>query len=69
MNSCMWSTVHLSIDEGDFKRNIPNLEVQRIQTFFETVQAQITNVRLGDHETCGLSGGLDRWSLEEVLLT
>ena len=44
MNSCMWATVHLSKDEDDFRRILQILEVHRIQTVFETVQAQIGKV-------------------------
>ena len=32
--------MHLSEDEDDFQRTIPDMEVQNIQTVFETVQAQ-----------------------------
>ena len=36
MNLCLWATVHVGKDEDDFKRIIPNKEVQNIQTVFET---------------------------------
>ena len=47
---CTWATVHLREDEYDFKRIIQILELQRIQTIFETVQAQISNFKLRDQE-------------------
>ena len=49
----MWATVHLSTDQDD-KRNIPNVEVQKIQTVSETVQVQISNLKLHDEEINGL---------------
>ena len=63
MNSCVWASVHLSKDEDVWKRIVENLEVQRIQTVFETVQAQISNVRLRDQEISWpiRASGLDRW--------
>ena len=54
MNSCMWATVHSSKDEDDVKRIIQNMEVQKIQTVFETVQARISNLRFRDQEICGV---------------
>ena len=45
MNSCMWAAAHLSKDEDDFKRIIQNMELQKIQTIFETVQAQVSKRR------------------------
>ena len=62
MNSCMWATVHSSKDEDDVKRIIQNMEVQKIQTVFETVQAQISDLRLRDQEICGLSEHVD-WTV------
>ena len=56
----MWVTVQLSKDEHQLRRNIPILEVQKIQRVFETVQAQIINLKLRDHEIYGLSGSVDR---------
>ena len=45
-NSCMWATVHLSKDEDDFKRVIQNMEAQKIQMIFGTVQAQMTTSQI-----------------------
>ena len=53
MNSCVWATVYLSKDENDFKRIIPNMEVQKTQTIVVTVQAQISNLQLRDQEIYG----------------
>ena len=55
MNSCMWATVQLSKDKDNLKRIFQNSDLQRIQTVFETVQAQISNPRLRDQEMYGLS--------------
>ena len=55
----VWATVHFSKDEDDFKRIVQILEVQKIQTFFESVQAQISNFRLRDQEIGGLSEQVD----------
>ena len=41
-------------NEDDFKRIIQNMEVQTNQTVFETVQPQISNLKLSDREICGL---------------
>ena len=54
MNSCVWATVYLSKDEEDLKRDIQNMEVRKIETFFETVQAQSSNLKNRDHEIHGL---------------
>ena len=59
LKSCMWATVHLRRDEDKFQRIIQNLEVQRIQTVFETVTVQISNLRLRDREIYGLSKNVD----------
>ena len=59
MNSCVWASVHLSKDEDVLKRISENLEVQRIQTVFETVQAQISILRLRDQLIYGLSEQVD----------
>ena len=40
MNSCMWAAVYLSKDDEDINCIVQNLEVQKIHTVFETVQAQ-----------------------------
>ena len=45
---CMCATVHLSAD--DVKRIDQNVEVPKVQTVFETVQAQSSNLRLRDQE-------------------
>ena len=55
----MCATVHLSEDEDDFKRIVHKMEVQKIQTVFETVQAQISNLKLRDQEIYGLSEQVD----------
>ena len=36
---------HGSTDEDDYKRIITNVEVQKIRTIFETVQAQVSNLK------------------------
>ena len=59
-NSCMWATVHLSKDEDDFKRAIQHVEVRKIETNFEMVQAQISN------HWARRTSGVDKWSLEKV---
>ena len=70
--SCMWATVHLSKDEGDFSRIIQKMEVHEIQTVFEAVQAQICNLELCDLEIFGLSEQVDwtdgHWRKNEVLI-
>ena len=55
----MSATVHLSNDEHDIRRIIQNLKVQKIQRVFETVQAQISSLKLRDHEIYGLSEQVD----------
>ena len=55
MNSCIWATAQLSKDEDDFKRMIPNVEVQKIPTIFETVQTQVRNLKFRDQDIHGLS--------------
>ena len=55
----MWTTVHSSKDEDKLRRLIRNLELQKIQTAFETVQAQISNLKLRDHEICGQFENVD----------
>ena len=55
----MWVKVRLSKDEDDFKRIIQNMVVQRIYIVFETVQAQIRNLRLRDQEIYGSSEQVD----------
>ena len=52
VKSCTWATVHHSRDEDKLQRIIQILEVQRIQSV-ETVQAQISNLRLRDREIDG----------------
>ena len=47
--------------EEDFKRAIQNMEVRKIATLFETVQAQISDLKYRDHEIYGLEEQLD-WS-------
>ena len=69
MHSCSWAAEHLNKDEGDFKRNIQNMEVPKIQTIFETVQVQISNFQPCDHEVYGLrTRGLDWWYLERLFV-
>ena len=46
--------MHVSKDEDDFKRAIQNMEVRKIETIFETVQAQISNLKNRDQEIHGL---------------
>ena len=55
----MWATVHLSKDEDCFRRIFQIMEVQKIQTVFETVQAQISYLKLRDPEVYGLSEHVD----------
>ena len=50
MNSCMWAKVHLSKDEADFKRAIQNMEVRKIETIFEIVQAQISHLKISTNK-------------------
>ena len=59
MDSCLWATVHFRKSEDDFKRVIQNTEVQKIQTIFETVQAQISNLKNRDHEIHGFDERVD----------
>ena len=58
MNACMWATVHLSKDPDD-TRIIQKVEVQKIQTVLETVQVQISNLKLHDEEINGLPKQVD----------
>ena len=58
MSSCMWAKVQFSKDK--LRRIIQNLEVQKIQTVVETVQSQISNLNLRDHEIYDLSENVDR---------
>ena len=54
---CMCFTRSLSTEL--FKRVIQNMEVQKIHTIFETVQAQISNLNIRDHEIHGLDEQVD----------
>ena len=47
--------MHLSRNRGQFHRIVHFGEVQKIQTVFDTVQAQIKNLRLQDKELHGVS--------------
>ena len=69
-NTCTCVTVHLSKDEDDIKRRSQKMEVEKIQTVCETVQAQISNLEVRDQEICGIheKSGQDRWSLERVFV-
>ena len=59
----MRATVHLSKDEDDFKRITQKIEVQQILTIFETVQAQVSNLKFRDQEVHGLCCHLTNYSL------
>ena len=62
------ATVCLKKDEDDFERAIQNMEVRPVETIFETVEVQISNLKNRDHEIQGLEekGELDKWSLEKL---
>ena len=64
MNSCLWAAAHQDM----LRRIIQNSEVQRIQTVFETLQAQISTLRLCDQGIYGLyeKFGLGRWLVEDI---
>ena len=61
----MWATVHLSRDEGKLRRINRNSEVRKIQTVCETVQAQISDLRLRDQEI--FMAYLRRWIGQMVI--
>ena len=48
MNSCMWAVVHLCKDIEELKCAIQNMEVRKIESIFETVQAQISRLKFCD---------------------
>ena len=66
MNPCMWSTANPRRRFQTFLER----KVQRIQTVFETMQAQIGNLKLHDREMNGSvrTSGLDRRWLEDVFV-
>ena len=53
--------MHHSKDEEKLQRIVQNLEMQKVETIFNTVQAQLSNLRPRDRELCGLSERAD-WS-------
>ena len=70
MDSCVWAAVYISKDNEVFKYAIQLMERWPIETIFETVQAQISNLKHRDHEIYGLeeevhwtSGHLRKYSL------
>ena len=67
----MWATVHLTRNVEQSERIVQNLEVQKIQTVLDTVQATIVNLRLHDEEIpwCIQRSGLDNRSLEQMFVT
>ena len=71
MNS--WATVCLSKDEEDFKRVIQKKDVRMIQTIFETMQAQISNLKHCDHDAHGLEEQVSwtsgHWGKYSLLVT
>ena len=62
MNSCWWATRYLSKDNEEFNSVIQNVGERKIETIFEPVQAQISNLKYRDHETYGLEEAVDRTS-------
>ena len=50
----MWPAVYLSKDDEDFNCTIQNMEMLRIETICETMQAQISNLKYRDQEIHGL---------------
>ena len=63
---CIWAGTKTSSE-----RIVQNLEVQKIQTVLDTVQATIVNLRLHDEEIpwCIQRSGLDNRSLEQIFVT
>ena len=55
MNHCMWAVLHLGKDGDEFGRILKNLEVRKVQTIIETVQAQMDNLIYRDSEVFGSS--------------
>ena len=53
MKFCMWATMYFSEECEACQRAIQNLEICNIGTMFETVQAQISNLKHGAHEIYG----------------
>ena len=53
MKFCMWATMCFSEECEACQRAIQNLEICNIGTMFETVQAQISNLKHGAHEIYG----------------
>ena len=59
MNSCMCAAVYFSKDNEELTCAIQDMEVRKIETIVETVQAKISNLKYRDQEIYGPEEAVD----------